>query len=91
MKNEEIYKTLYKKVSALVNLIDPAALGGAINEYDREVNQIIKLIMFKKRPLTIEEIKSTFTENYESISLEDNELESVVIKIKGLVKDIYPD
>lgn len=88
MKNENLYTSLHEKISPLVHEADPVALGGADGEYENEVNQVIKLIMSKKSLITGEEIKKIFLENYNSISLDDNEIEELEVKINKVISSI---
>lgn len=89
MINENIYNILYKKISPLIQEIDPASLGGAVYEYDNEINQIIRFIMLKKVSPSPEKIKSIFSESYSAISLDKNELEYVISNINNIIKEVY--
>jgi len=88
-KDLKIYKIFYKELSLVVSSIDPVALGG-VDEYNREIDSIIKLIMSKRRFLTKDEILAIFLKNYDlCLSLNKKEIDFIYLKIKDMVKAIY--
>lgn len=89
MKQLENYKFIRNELYDLIHSIDPAALGGATGEYDREVDAMIKLIMSKKAELTKDEITSVFSKAYKEYSLEEDEINQILSKIKEIVEKLY--
>lgn len=88
MIDSGIYKQLQRVISPLLHSIDPAGLGGADGEYDREVDQLIRIVMEDRRSPSEDEIRSIFLRNYETVTITPDELQKVRATIDDLIKSI---
>ena len=83
MNQAELYDCLYGKLAPLVSKVDPGHLGGAAGEYDKDINEIIRIVIEKKRYLSAQELREIFitcTGNF--ATLNDDEAESISDSIK---------
>lgn len=75
------YKNIYNKLSSIIQDLDPANLGGAIDEYDPIVNELIKLISLDKS-ITKEDLKNAIKNQFPNImNIDDLDMETVIDKI----------
>jgi hypothetical protein len=66
------YQKLYSKISNIVNEHDPINLGGVPEEYDNQVNEIIKLIKSKKDyKFTADDLYQIFAKSFSDSMTED--------------------
>lgn len=83
MNQAELYNCLYVKLAPVVSEIDPGNLGGARGEYDRDINEIIRIVMEQKRILSAQELRDTFkTYTGDFATLDDAAAEAITNSIK---------
>lgn len=86
MNQVELYNCLYGKLAPIVSEIDPGHLGGARGEYDRDINEIIRIVMEQKRLLTAQELKDIFkTYTGDFATLDDSDTEAITHSIRDCV------
>jgi len=81
--NLKNYKNLYKNISNIVNEIDPGYYNGPSNEYDFQVNGIIKLIEAGQIDNYDQFIKLFFGERKDISDEEQKKIEQVMDKISS--------
>lgn len=79
------YKKLYKKILAIVNEIDPGYYNGPDDEYDSQVNGIIKLIQAGEIQNTRQFIKLFFGENENVTDEQNNKIKKIIERIQILL------
>lgn len=79
----ELHKCLYKELSVIISRVDPGHLGGAANEYEKDINEIIRLVLEQDRTPSILELKNIFiTCTGDFVSLEDQDAKDLIRSIE---------
>jgi hypothetical protein len=69
---EEKYKKIYSLVHEIISLEDPAGLGGAVDEYENQINQIVRIVL-EKESIDVETLSQIFSDDFPGCSLSSQE------------------
>jgi len=77
------YNKPYKALSIEISSVDPGSLGGVDGEYDKSINEIIRIILEQKKIPSSEEITTIFKDSIGDFSsVSTNEADRIILIIK---------